>query len=92
MEKEVFSEIIYYKDYNDKNDFEKAVEKEMNKIKSKYADCIVTKEFYKGNNVLIRVCEIGQVQRKSKEPEEKQYLRDRADEFHVGGNGWEKTR
>lgn len=92
MEIELYSKIIYFEDYSNKVAFESEVEKEYKKIKQKYLDCIVTKEFYKGKNILIRACKIEKIQAKEKEPEEKQYLRDRSDGFKSGGNERERTR
>lgn len=92
MERELYNKIIYFKDYNDKAIFENEVQKELKRISEEYTNCVITKEFYKGNNVLIRVCKIEKVQAKEKEPEERQYIRDRADGFHRGGNERERTR
>ena len=92
MERELYSKIIYFEDYSSKDIFDFEVEKEYKRIKQEYADCVVTKEFYKGNNILIRACKLTKIQTKEKEPEEKQYLRDRSDGFKSGGMDRERTR
>ncbi len=92
MEKELYSKIIYFKDYSNKDIFDIEVEKEYKRIKQEYLGCVVTKEFYKGNNILIRACKIEKLQTKEKEPEEKQYLRDRSDGFKSGGRDRERSK
>ena len=51
MERELYSKIIYFEDYSNKDIFDFEVEKEYKRIKQEYADCVATKEFYKGNNI-----------------------------------------
>ncbi len=92
MERELYSKIIYFEDYSNKEIFDIEVEKEYKRIKQEYTDCIVTKEFYKGNNILIRVCKIESMQTKEEKQEEKQYLRDRSDGFKSSGKDRERTR
>ena len=87
-----YSKIIYFEDYSNKEIFDIEVEKEYKRIKQEYTDCIVTKEFYKGNNILIRVCKIESMQTKEEKQEEKQYLRDRSDGFKSSGKDRERTR
>lgn len=91
MEKELYSKIIYFENYSNKTDFEYEVEKEYKRIRQEYSDCIITKEFYKGNNILIRACKVEKIQYKEKE-EEREYIRERADEFHRGSNERERIR
>lgn len=88
MVKEVFSEIIYFDDYENKEAFEKAVEIEFQKVKRAYADCVVTKEFYKVNNILIRACKMERS--RVQEEEEKEYMRQRDESYH--NKGLEKGR
>ncbi len=67
MGREVFSEILYFDNYKNKEEFEKAVEIEFEKVKRAYPECMVTKEFYKVNNVLIRACIVERVMVKNKD-------------------------
>ena len=67
MGREVFSEILYFDNYPNKEAFEKAVEIEFEKVKHAYPECMVTKEFYKVNNVLIRACIVERVKMTSKD-------------------------
>ena len=92
MEKELYSKIIYFEDYRNKDIFDIEVEKEYKRIKQEYLGCVVTKEFYKGNNILIRACEIKKISIKEKETEEREYIRERADSFHIGGSERERIR
>ena len=85
MERELYSKIMYFEDYGDKDVFDIEVEKEYKRIKQEYLDCVVTKEFYRGNNILLRVCKNEKAKSKVKEQEERQYLRDRSDGFKGGG-------
>ena len=50
MEKELASKIFMIADYNNKED--------MKKIKEEYPSAVITREFYKGSNILVRATKI----------------------------------
>ena len=54
MERELASKIFILKDYNSKENMEKDIKKYINKLKESYPFSVVTREFYKRNNVLVR--------------------------------------
>ena len=58
MEKEIASKIFMLKDYNCKENMEEHIKEYIHKLKEDYPESIVTKEFYKGENVLVRATEI----------------------------------
>lgn len=58
MEREVASKVFMIKDYIDNNDMESHVKEYIKKLKTEYPTAIVTREFYKGKNILIRATEI----------------------------------
>lgn len=58
MEKELKSKIFILQDYLNKEEMEKDIKQYMNKLKNNYPSAIITKEFYKGKNVLVRVTKI----------------------------------
>lgn len=58
MEKEIASKIFMLKDYNSKENMEEHIKEYIRKLKEDYPESIVTKEFYKGENVLVRATEI----------------------------------
>ena len=58
MEKELASKIFMLKDYNSKENMEEHIKEYIRKLKEDYPESIVTKEFYKGENVLVRATEI----------------------------------
>ena len=58
MEKELASKIFMLKDYNSKVNMEEHIKEYIQRLKEDYPESIVTKEFYKGENVLVRATEI----------------------------------
>jgi len=58
LEKELASKIFMLKDYNSKENMEEHIKEYIRKLKEDYPESIVTKEFYKGENVLVRATEI----------------------------------
>ena len=58
MERELEHKIFWENDYINKNDMEKEIKEYISDIKSKYPLAIVTREFHKGKNVLVRATEI----------------------------------
>ena len=58
MERELEHKIFWKNDYINKNDMEKEIKEYVSDLKSKYPLAIVTREFHKGKNVLVRATEI----------------------------------
>lgn len=58
MERELEYQIFFENDYINKNDMEKEIKEYISALKSKYPLAIVTREFHKGKNVLVRATEI----------------------------------
>lgn len=58
MEKELESKIFMFDNYQEKDQMEKDIKEYIRKLKRIYNDAIVTREFYKGKNVLVRATKI----------------------------------
>ena len=58
IEKEITSKVFMIKDYIDNKDMEKHIKEYIRKLKAEYPKAIVTREFYKGENILIRATEV----------------------------------
>ena len=58
MERELEHKIFLENDYINKNDMEKEIKEYISDLKSKYHLAIVTREFHKCKNVLVRTTEI----------------------------------
>lgn len=58
MEKELESKIFLVDNYNNKETMEEHIKEYIRKLKIEYPTAVITREFYKGNNILVRVTEI----------------------------------
>ena len=58
MEKELTSKIFMIADYTNKEDMELHIKEYMKKIKEEYPSAVITREFYKGSNILVRATKI----------------------------------
>lgn len=58
MERELESKIFMLEDYNSKENMEEHIKEYIYKLKQKYPNAIITKEFYKSQNILVRATEI----------------------------------
>ncbi len=58
MGKELESKIFILQDYLNKEEMEKDIKQYMNKLKNNYPSAIITKEFYKGKNILVKATKI----------------------------------
>lgn len=58
MEKELDSKIFMINDYSDKNNMEEHIKEYIKKLKIDYPTAIITREFYKGKNILVRATQI----------------------------------
>lgn len=58
MQKELASKIFFIIDYNSKKNMEEHVKKYIIKLKEIYPNAVITREFYKGQNILVRATEV----------------------------------
>ncbi len=58
MERELESKIFMLEDYNCKENMEEHIKEYMYKLKQKYPNAVITKEFYKSQNILVKATEI----------------------------------
>jgi predicted RNase H-related nuclease YkuK (DUF458 family) len=58
MEKELASKIFMLNDYSNKNNMEEHIKEYIKKLKSEYSTAIITREFYKGENILVRATQV----------------------------------
>lgn len=58
MEKQLASKIFILSDYTSKENMEEHIKEYINQLKANFPSSIVTREFYKGNNVLVRATQI----------------------------------
>ena len=59
MERELENKIFMLNEFINKDDMEENIKKYIEILKNKYPHAIITKEFYKGQNILVRATEIG---------------------------------
>lgn len=86
MEKELASKIFILADYNSKEDMEEHIKKYIRELKDSFPFSVVTREFYKGKNVLVKATlvenktnSIKMANEKSKEREDDWYIRQRGE-------------
>lgn len=58
MERELDSKVFMIDDYADKSNMEEHIKKYIRKLKNEYPTAVVTKEFYKGKNILVRATHV----------------------------------
>ena len=58
MEREIANKIFMFDEYLNKDDMEENIKKYIATLKNKYPNAIITREFYKGQNILVRATEI----------------------------------
>ena len=86
MEKELASKIFMLENYNSKENMEEHIKEYIRKLKIEYPTAIVTREFYKGENILVRATliydksnNIRKENEKAKEREDDWYIRQRGE-------------
>lgn len=86
MEKELISKIFTLKNYSNKNNMEEHIKEYIKKLKMEYPTAIITKEFYKGENILVRATlvenktnNIKKANEKNKGREDDWYIRQRGE-------------
>ena len=58
MERELESKIFSLNDFIDKYDMEENIKNYIDLLKKEYPNAVVTREFYKGNSVLVRATQV----------------------------------
>ena len=58
MERELENKIFILNEYTNKDEMEENIKKYIELLKNKYPNAIITREFYKGQNVLVRATEM----------------------------------
>lgn len=58
MEKELENKIFMFDEYINKEDMEENIKKYITILKNKYPNAVITREFYKGQNILVRATKI----------------------------------
>lgn len=58
MERELENKIFMLNEFINKDDMEENIKKYIEILKNKYQNAIITREFYKGKNILVRATEI----------------------------------
>ena len=58
MERELENKIFMLNEFINKEDMEENIKKYIDILKNKYPNAIITREFYKGQNILVRATEI----------------------------------
>jgi len=61
MELELANKVFFLEDYCNKGNMEEHIKEYMRKLKNDYPMAVVTREFYKGNGVLVRATQINNV-------------------------------
>ncbi len=60
MEEELEEKIFYRKDYEEVKQLQQAAEEYAKEKRKEYPDCMVSKEYYQNDNILVRVTTIRQ--------------------------------
>ena len=84
MERELEHKIFWENDYINKNDMEKEIKEYISDLKSKYPLAIVTREFHKGKNVLVRATEIKSKNNLKKQDKDKEI---ESDDWYIRQRG-----
>jgi hypothetical protein len=83
MERELESKIYFAEDYCSKENMEEHIKEYIRSLKVKYPNAVVTREFYNGQNVLVRATEVYNEIHKKQEQKEKElddwYIRQRGE-------------
>ena len=58
MEKELDSKVFMINDYASKNNMEEHIKEYIRKLRQDYPSACITREFYKGENILVRATEV----------------------------------
>ena len=69
LERELASKIFILEEYTSKENMEDHIKEYIYMLKNKFPEAIITREFYKGNNILVRATEINNHMKKSDKAE-----------------------
>jgi hypothetical protein len=67
MEKEIENKILYLRDFDSVDELRKQAKNHINNLKAKYKDCVITKEFINGKDILIRCVKMSEKNNKTNE-------------------------
>lgn len=84
MEKELDSKIFMVFDYINKTNMEEHIREYIRKLKNECPDAIITKEFYKGENILVRAT---YVETKNKLNKKEQTKEKEVDDWYIRQRG-----
>ncbi len=87
MEQELERKLFILENYNDKSDMEEDIKKYMKKLKINYPLAIITREFYKGNNILVRATQINNKNIENKKDKENELEQEEVRIKEKGVNG-----
>ena len=59
MGREFERKIFYIEEFQDKEQMEEAIKKYIKEMEERYPYAVVTREFYDGKNILVRVADMG---------------------------------
>jgi len=82
IEKEIVSKIFMINDYTNSKSMEEQIREYIKKLKIKFPTAIVTREFFKGENILVRATEISykkELNTKEINREDEWYIRQRGE-------------
>ena len=85
MEKELESKIFLVNDYNTKETMEEHIKEYIRQLKIAYPTAVITREFYKGNNILIRATKIFDNRNVNQEKNKKELSRE--DDWYIRQKG-----
>lgn len=74
MEKELASKVFLLQEYASKENMEEHIKEYIRNLKEEYPLAIVTREFFKGKNILVRATQISQMKKNKKEHEKENEL------------------
>ena len=85
MEKEIAFKIFMVKDYNDKKHMKEDIKEYIKKLKKEIPTAVITREFYKGENILVRATEISD----NKNINQRQHIKEmnREDDWYIRQRG-----
>ncbi|HJJ04641.1 MAG TPA: hypothetical protein OIM45_01995 [Clostridiaceae bacterium] len=84
MEKELDSKIFFINDYTSKNNMEEHIKEYIRKLNIDHPNAIITKEFYRGKNILVRATEI---KNNNTEKEKENQKEKEIDDWHIRQRG-----
>ena len=82
LERELENKIFIFDEYKNKDEMEENIKKYIVILKNKYANAVITREFYKGQNILVRATKIENkenISRQNNKEKDDWYIRQRGE-------------